>query len=159
MLSRRSAHCLRVHVERRRERFGSIVLHINVALTSYVAAYKSRIARASEQTRATFERARLAIGTLLQHRDIRLERAERLLAAVSYRAVLERGFALVRDLDDKPLRTAAAVAGGLPINIEFSDGRVRARTEGGVTPTVPESAPRRRRRGGGGEGQGSLFDA
>jgi exodeoxyribonuclease VII large subunit len=72
--------------------------------------------------------------------------------------VLERGFALVRDLDNKPLRTAASVAGGLPINIEFSDGSVRARTEGGVTPVAPEPLPRRRRRrSGGDEGQGNLF--
>jgi exodeoxyribonuclease VII large subunit len=158
MLTQRSTHCLRVLVERRRERFDSIALRMNVALTTYAGARRTQIARARERLVALHSRATVAVNAILQNRDTRLERAESLLAAVSYRAVLERGFALVRDLDNTPLRTAAAVAGGLPINIEFSDGSVRARTEGGVMPFAPAPARRRRRRSGGGdEGQGSLF--
>jgi exodeoxyribonuclease VII large subunit len=160
-LGGRSAHCLRVYVERRRERFDSVALRMTTALAAYAGARRSQIARARERTVALEDRARVAMNAVLQRCDIRLERAERLLAAVSYRAVLARGFALVRDLDNKPLRTAAAVAGGLPINIEFSDGSVRARTEGGVTP-APQPAPRRRRRRGSGgtdDGQGNLFGA
>jgi exodeoxyribonuclease VII large subunit len=161
-LGGRSAHCLRVYVERRQERFGSLALRMNVALTAYTSARQNQIERARERVLALFERGRVAVNATVQNHDNRLERAERLLAAVSYRAVLARGFALVRDLDNKPLRTAAAVAGGLPINIEFSDGSVRARTEGGVTPAAPEPAPRRRRRRGSGgtdDGQGNLFGA
>ena len=52
-----------------------------------------------------------AIENLLDNRDLRLERAGQLLTAFSYRGVLERGFALVRELDGNPLRRAAAVAG------------------------------------------------
>jgi exodeoxyribonuclease VII large subunit len=106
------------------------------------------------------DRARVAIGALLAQRDARLERAERLLIAVSYRGVLERGFALVRGTDGKPLRTAAAVATPSRLDIEFSDGRVRALAEAKSVSDAPP--PRRRRRGGGGsgnEGQGSLFGA
>jgi exodeoxyribonuclease VII large subunit len=45
-----------------------------------------------------------------------------LLESLSYKGVLERGFALVRDGDGKPvMRAAEAVAGGA-IEIEFSDG-------------------------------------
>ena len=53
--------------------------------------------------------------------------AGQLLAAFSYRGVLARGFALVRDGDGHPLRSAAAVAGGMRLDIEFADGRVGAR--------------------------------
>jgi len=86
-----------------------------------------------------------------------VERAGRLLTAVSYRGVLARGFALVRAADGKPLRSAAAVAPGLQLNIEFADGRVCATADGpaaaGPAPTSAPAKPPRR----GGEGQGNLF--
>ena len=104
------------------------------------------------------ERAQRAIENLLDNRDLRLERAGQLLTALSYRGVLERGFALVRDVDGNPLRRAAAVQAGQGLDIEFADGRVRATAEGApsLAPVVPPR-PRRRRRPGPEEGQGSLF--
>jgi exodeoxyribonuclease VII large subunit len=76
--------------------------------------------------------------------------------------VLARGFALVRDLDGRPLRVAAAVSPAMPLDIEFSDGRVRARAEGppaaGPGPGAAGApAKPRSRHGGGDKGQGSLF--
>jgi exodeoxyribonuclease VII large subunit len=127
---------LHTHIERRRER---------------VAAFRDRCDR--------------AIDTILGNREARAERAGQLLAAFSYRGVLERGFALVRDTESNPVRRAAAMSPGQNIDIEFADGRVRAQAEqeGAVRlrPAAPPSPPRRRRRGrsDGGEGQGSLFDA
>jgi exodeoxyribonuclease VII large subunit len=157
MLAQRSAHCLRVHVERRRERFDAVARRMGVALTTYAGARRTQIARARERVLAIHGRAQVAINAVLDQRTARLERAESLLAAVSYRAVLARGFALVRDLDDKPLRTAAVITPGMSMKIEFSDGHVRARSEGTATPRpVPSPRPRRRSRGGG-EGQGDLF--
>ena len=81
------------------------------------------------------------------------ERAGQLLTAFSYRGVLERGFALVRDLDGSPLRRAAAVQAGQGLDIEFADGRVRGDRgrralrwrRVGAAAAAP-AAPRRRRR-------------
>ena len=71
-------------------------------------------------------------------RQARAERGAQLLAAFSYRGVLARGFALVRDAAGRPLHTAAAVTAGMAIEVEFSDGRVGARAEGGaVSPGKP----------------------
>ncbi|GAB5377675.1 MAG: exodeoxyribonuclease VII large subunit [Acuticoccus sp.] len=54
----------------------------------------------------------------------RLEAAAKLLGAVSYQAVLQRGFALVRRQgDDTPVRRAADVASGEALQVEFADGR------------------------------------
>jgi exodeoxyribonuclease VII large subunit len=87
-----------------------------------------------------------------------LERGGQLLAAFSYRGVLARGFTLVRDAAGQPLRSAAAVSTGMPLEIEFSDGRVGAHAEG-VTPAakpgVEPAKPRLHRSGG--SGQGDLF--
>jgi exodeoxyribonuclease VII large subunit len=126
---RLSAHLLRTHVERRHER---------------VATLAARAGRAMDN--------------LLDARWARCERDAQLLAAFSYRGVLARGFTLVRDKAGRPLRTAAAVTMGAPIDIEFSDGRVGARAEVVHVPTTPRAeSPRRRGRRGGDPGQGSLF--
>jgi exodeoxyribonuclease VII large subunit len=130
------------------------------ALKTYRYNHLVRIARARERVTAYAERAERAAWALLDNRAARLERAGQLLAALSYRGVLSRGFALVRDGAGQPLRTASAVSSGMALDIEFADGRVGA-TAGGVSPRVesPPFARQRpaRRRGGGDPGQGNLF--
>ena len=109
--------------------------------------------------KACGERARRAFKNLIASRAAQVERAGQLLAALSYRGVLARGFALVRDAAGQPLRTARAVTPGMRLDIEFTDGRVGAVAEGGGKPArEPASAPASAlRKKGGGEGQGSLF--
>ena len=105
--------------------------------------------------------ARRAMRTYLDQRAARVERAERLLMAFSYREVLKRGFALVRNGEGRPLRAAADVSTGIRLDIEFADGRVGAIADGEARPT-PTPVPRAKSRqrggeGGQGGGQGSLF--
>jgi len=98
-------------------------------------------------------------GERLQNRRARLDAVGQLLDAVSYRGVLARGFALVRDETDKPLRRRVEVSEGQRLNIEFADGNVAA-TAGervGAPRTPPSLPPRRRTRDRSFEGQGSLF--
>src|SRR5499426_527104 len=107
-----------------------------------------RIERCREQTAAFGDRARRAFRILRDRRIARLGSAGQLLAAYSYRGVLARGFALVRDGGGRPLRTAAAVGSGTRLDIEFSDGRVGATADGeGVA--QPPAKPKPRSRGGG----------
>jgi exodeoxyribonuclease VII large subunit len=81
-----------------------------------------------------------------------------LLAAFSSRGVHARGCALVRDAAGAPLRTAAAVSAGMPIEIEFADGRVGARADGAAGPDASGTEPQKPRpRRGTGPGQGDLF--
>ena len=95
-------------------------------------------------------RAGRAIGALVETRKVRAERAGQLLAAFSYRGVLSRGFALVRDEGGRPLRSAAAVAPGQRLDIEFADGRRGATADGSgrrprrplPRPAVPAAAAR-----------------
>jgi exodeoxyribonuclease VII large subunit len=87
-----------------------------------------------------------------------------LLTALSHRGVLARGFALVRDLEGRPLRQAAQVNAGMQLDVEFSDGHVRVLAEGSTAASAGKSQPPpatkpRGRRGSGDSGQGSLFDA
>ena len=148
---------LRVLVERRRERFESVRLRLLAGARANIAAHATRITRDRERLSSFHERVQRAFAALLDQRFVRVERAERLLAAFSYRAVLNRGFALVRDLEGHPLYTATAVAAGLKLDIEFADGHVGAVADG-TTRARPQSEQlKSRRRTGGDPGQGNLF--
>ena len=118
-----------------------------------------RIERCREQTTAFGDRAHRAFRIFRDRRVERLRSAGQLLAAYSYRGVLARGFALVRDGDGRPLRTAAAVGSGTRLDIEFSDGRIGATSDGECAASPPAKSKARTRGGAGSGGQGSLFGA
>lgn len=123
---------------------------------------KLRLARSSEIVAALGQRGQRARTNYMQRRSDRLCSAGQLLAAFSYRGVLARGFALVRDGAGHPLRSAAAVAAGSRLDIEFSDGRVGAVADGERAVQSPAAKPKPRPRGGSGGqsgGQGNLFGA
>ena len=155
---RLSVHVLRMQVERRRERYAGAALRLRASLAANAGAHRMRIGREGERLRALGQRASLAMENLLDARWALCERDAQLLAAFSYRGVLARGFALVRDRGGKPLRTAAAVSTGMSVDIEFSDGHAGARVEVVQTSSTPRAEPaRRRRRRENDPGQGSLF--
>jgi exodeoxyribonuclease VII large subunit len=156
---RLSPQLLRGQVERRRLRLDACTHRLGTALKTYRLTHLTGIARARDRVTTFAERAERAAWTLLDNRASRLDRASQLLAAFSYRGVLSRGFALVRDASDRPIRTAASVQPGMKLGIEFSDGRVGASAEGSTPmPVSPPFTIRRRKRSSGGDpGQGSLF--
>ena len=57
-----------------------------------------------------------------------LSQADRLLTTLSHKAVLARGFALVKDADGAVIKHAAEVASGLALSLEFADGTKGSRT-------------------------------
>src|SRR5471030_84129 len=120
--------------------------------------FKLRLARSSEIVVALGKRGKLARENYMQRRWDRLRGAEQLLKAFSYRGVLARGFALVRDGEGHPLRSASAVSSGMRLGIAFSDGRVGATADGESAPAPAAAKPKSKPRGGPG-GQGSLFGA
>ncbi len=73
-----------------------------------------------------------------------LDQKGRLLKTLSYESVLDRGFALVRDDKDQPVKRASGVKKGATLTIEFA-GRERVgvvATEGsGSTPPKPKKKP------------------
>jgi exodeoxyribonuclease VII large subunit len=78
---------------------------------------------------------------LLQRLDARVGQSGKLLAALSYRSVLARGFALVRDEAGHPVHAAASVAPNAQLSIEFADGRVAATADGDRPATAPPAIP------------------
>jgi exodeoxyribonuclease VII large subunit len=164
---RLSPQLLRTNVERRRVRYEGLSLRLKAGLAANTQAVHLRIARQNERLTALRDRSRRAVLALIATREARLDRSYQLLRAFSYQSVLERGFALVRDGAGLPLRSAAAVQPGMPLDIEFTDGCVGATAqsvrnvgEAAPTPTTIPVAwkPRKpKTSSGGSSGQGSLF--
>jgi exodeoxyribonuclease VII large subunit len=154
---RLSERLLSANIERRRDRYGGLSLRLRAGLAANLAVHRTRIGQERERVVAFRERARRAVRQLIAARTSRTKRGGELLAAFSYRGVLARGFALVRDAKGSPLRTAAAITPGMPLEIEFSDGRIGARAESGAVLERPSAPATARARRGGTSGQGDLF--
>jgi exodeoxyribonuclease VII large subunit len=163
---RLSPQLLGAQVERRRVRLDAATHRLSTALKTYRQTQLTQISRGRERVTVMSERSRRAVLALIAARDARLERSYQLLRAFSYQSVLERGFALVRDKAGHPLRSAASIQSGMPLDIEFADGCVGATAEG-VRPSpapaepperaLPASWAPRKKRTPGDPGQGSLF--
>jgi exodeoxyribonuclease VII large subunit len=160
----RLRHGTRSLLRNRRDRFTALEARLKASRLANTQAQRQTIARERERTERLAERAERAILTMLDRLEARMLHSGQLLTALSYRSVLARGFALVRDEAGHPLHAAADVAAGARLELEFSDGRVAA-TAGTDQPVLapplnPPLAPRRPRtpkRVAKSVDQGSLF--
>lgn len=98
---------------------------------------------------------REAIEGLLQRAQMRLQSLAGLLDSYSYERVLARGFVLVRDAKDHPVVSAAKVAVGALLRLQFADGEVPVAATGGPDRAPPSSTPAPRRKPN--DKQGSLL--
>ncbi len=155
-------------LRRRRDRFAGLEVRLRASKLSNAQAQRNAIARQRERTHRLSERAHRALSTLLQRLDARVANSGKLLSALSYRSVLARGFALVRDETGHPLHAADAIGPGAHLEIEFVDGRVGATADADRSPAAqrapaqPKPAPRETKpaapkRVGKPVDQGSLF--
>jgi exodeoxyribonuclease VII large subunit len=94
-----------------------------------------------------------AVAQAQRGRLTRLAAAAQVLNAVSYRSVLARGFALVRDAARAPLRRASAIAPHQPLRIEFADGEIAATADGSAGGPAARRVRKRARK----DEQGSLI--
>jgi exodeoxyribonuclease VII large subunit len=161
----RLSHCTRALLRSRRERYVGLEARLRASKLANAQAHRNAIAREFERTERLAERAERAMLTMLDRLEARMLHSGQLLTALSYRSVLARGFALVRNDAGHPLHAAAEVAAGARLELEFSDGRVAA-TAGHDQPVLsPQqplvTAPRRprtpKRAAKSSVDQGSLF--
>jgi exodeoxyribonuclease VII large subunit len=160
----RLAHAARSLLRHRRDRHAGLAIRLKASKLSNAQAQRQAIARDRERTLRLAERARRALATAMQRHQARIVHSGQLLAALSYRSVLARGFALVRDQQGLAVHAAGAVGPGEHLSIEFADGRIAATADADRPPvTQPAkpvasepkaSAPRRVVKP---VGQGSLF--
>jgi exodeoxyribonuclease VII large subunit len=160
----RMTHSARALLRNRRERYAGLEIRLKASKLSNAQAQRQTIARQRERTQRLAERARRALTTAMQRLQARVAHSNQLLAALSYRSVLARGFALVRDEQGLPVHAAAAIGPGARLDLEFADGRVGATADADrpaatppVKPVANEPKPAAPKRVVKPVGQGSLF--
>jgi exodeoxyribonuclease VII large subunit len=116
----------RTLLHRRRDRFAGLESRLKTSKLANAQHQRSIIAHNRERAQRLADRARRALATAMQRQHARIVHSGQLLSALSYRSVLTRGFALVRDEQGHAVRAAAGVGPGARLNLEFADGRVGA---------------------------------
>src|ERR1700731_540522 len=157
-------HSARGLLRTRRDRFSGLAIRLKASKLSNAQAQRQVIARDRERVARLAERARRALTTATQRLQARVTHSGQLLGALSYRSVLARGFALVRDEAGHPLHAAASVGPGARLDVEFADGRVGATADADrppatrpAKPVASEPNPAAPKRVVKPVGQGSLF--
>ncbi|MGB8275882.1 MAG: exodeoxyribonuclease VII large subunit [Alphaproteobacteria bacterium] len=128
------------------------VARLAQAITHYTERLSDRVGKTAARLRhpqIVIDAYRAALGSekralqaasrrLLSEWRLRLDNLGGLLESYSYRAVLTRGFALVRDESGLPVASAAATYGGQNLVIGFHDGDVPAVVTGEGAPDKDE---------------------
>src|SRR6202012_6106810 len=108
----RLRHSSRTLLQKRKDRFAGLEVRLKASRLSNAQAQRHAIARDRERTLRLAERARRALATTLQRQQARIGHSGQLLGALSYRGVLARGFALVRDEQGLAVHAATSIGPG-----------------------------------------------
>ncbi|GGB52955.1 exodeoxyribonuclease 7 large subunit [Roseibium aquae] len=149
----RQTRALTVAIQHKRQAFAGIASRLTPDRLLQMAAL------GTERLDALTGRLDRAFQTRIAQQRAQLDGLDKLLTSLSYKDVLARGYAVLRDGTGQPVRSATSVAQGATLAIELADGTVDAvATSGGpqlkkakpkpkqAEPSKPASA-----------GQGSLF--
>ncbi|NHN85281.1 exodeoxyribonuclease VII large subunit [Acetobacter musti] len=112
---------------------GAIIAERRSRLALRAAALDAAATASGRAAEARLGRTRLSPAPLLalcRERQARLTGLGGQLESVSPRAVLERGYVLVRDAAGEPVTRAAKLSGGDRVTLVFADGDKAARIEG-----------------------------
>ncbi|WHA42948.1 exodeoxyribonuclease VII large subunit [Agrobacterium larrymoorei] len=126
-------------VERRLLQAQSRVSSSDSSLRALPARLLGQLERQRERLAGSVRRADTAVLHRMAQNRSGLAAHERILQSLSYKNVLKRGYAVIRDEDNRPLTRAAVVASGANISLEFADGRVSA-VAGGEAASAPEAS-------------------
>jgi len=121
------------------ERLVQLAERLDGASTRRVATEHDRFGRAEFGTRLDKAMARR-----MRDNVTALDQLGRRLESVSYKNILERGFAVVRDADGAPISKGAGLQAGTAISIEFSDGNIGATVQGGGKPVRKAAAAKKK---------------
>ncbi|MBB3521911.1 exodeoxyribonuclease VII large subunit [Rhizobium redzepovicii] len=135
LLSDRMARAERT-VERLLDRSKSRIDRAEAVFATLPARFKTQTDRSREALANLSRHGDTAIRHQLARARAELSAQDRVLQSLSYKNVLKRGYAVIRDEDDRPVSQAASLSAGTGISIEFADGRVGAMTTDGGAPPV-----------------------
>jgi exodeoxyribonuclease VII large subunit len=137
----RITHSARSLLRARRDRYAGLEIRLKASKLANAQVQRQAIARHRERTLRLAERARRALATAMQRLDARVAHSGQLLGALSYRGVLARGFALVRDAQGHAVYSAASIGPAAHLTLEFADGRVGATADTDRPPATRIAKP------------------
>lgn len=117
-------------VERRRIELDRLSTRLDHGLRTARAAGLAGFERDGLNLNQVARRLAESMPRLLADRGLRVETAGKLLESYSYRKVLERGYAVIRDAHGHPVVSATDTHPGMAVAVEFGDGTVHAVVEG-----------------------------
>ncbi|MDF3153909.1 exodeoxyribonuclease VII large subunit [Mesorhizobium sp. XAP10] len=141
--------CARASLQRHKQQLAMLQGRITIEPT----ARRQRVQR--DLLTALTRRGTQAVVLRLERLRGRIVQADRLMASLSHKAVLARGFALVRDADGTVVKQAADVASGMALSLEFADGTADAVAISGTAKPKAVAKPAAKAKEPG--NQGSLF--
>ncbi|MER9749786.1 exodeoxyribonuclease VII large subunit [Mesorhizobium sp. M0140] len=141
--------CARASLQRHKQQLTMLQGRITIEPT----ARRQRVQR--DLLTALTRRGTQAVVLRLERLRGRVVQADRLMATLSHKAVLARGFALVRDADGAVIKQAADVASGMALSLEFADGTADAVAISGTAKPKAVAKPAAKAKEPG--NQGSLF--
>lgn len=169
---------LSARITERRQRINEQMLKAERVIERTIDRLKARISRADAvfaglpaRLSGETQRNRERLGSIARRNDsaldifLKRERSalvahDRILQSLSYKNVLKRGYAVVRDDSDRVLSAAASIGNGAALSIEFADGRAKAiagEGEAGPTPTPQPVKKKAAGKAAAPVDQGSLF--
>ncbi|MDO8605874.1 MAG: exodeoxyribonuclease VII large subunit [Phaeospirillum sp.] len=128
-------------VERRRGDLDRFATRLDHAVRTVRAAELAGLERGRLQLDQAGRRLAAVMPRLVTDRANHLDTSGKLLESFSYRKVLERGYAVIRDEQGHPVISAAAAKPGAALAVEFSDGAVHAVVQGHIAPAKPRKTP------------------
>jgi exodeoxyribonuclease VII large subunit len=144
-LSERLAGSLTRGLGLKRQQLHNLMRHLS---PRYILLQSDRQQQALDALHA---RAQAAMQRRIERQGDRLERLSSLLASLNVLTIMQRGFALVKDAQGKVVGSAAALAAGQAVTLQFHDGQKGAMVDGTKPPKPRKSTPPP-------PGQGGLFD-
>ncbi|MER8696425.1 exodeoxyribonuclease VII large subunit [Mesorhizobium opportunistum] len=127
--------CARASLQRHRQQLALLQGRITIEPT----ARRQRVQR--DFLAALTRRGTQAVLIRLERLRGRIVQADRLMATLSHKAVLARGFALVKDADGAVIKQASDVASGMALSLEFADGTAEAVATSGAARPKPAAKP------------------
>ncbi len=122
--SGRLVQALRANTQEHRSRLNRVGPRLSLAPLKAVIVNERKSLETSSQ------RAARALLRIVEFKRQRFAGAAKLIDSLSYKSVLRRGFAVVRDAKDVPIHAAVQVKLGQPLVIEFADAKVKVREDG-----------------------------
>ena len=139
MASLLTRHSPQAELARRKERLSGLAARMKAGMEATVRSEQRTVAAGRRELASVAGRLAPAFVRSLSHRRARLASLSQVHHSLGYENVLARGFALVRDSANAPVRASAAVTPGMALQIQFSDGRVNATADGGSPSGGPSS--------------------